>query len=84
MKVISQIIGTALSKKQGRTDYKNSYVHLCYAFWIIITILIFAPIIFYINDVIGGLFLFGAFSSLIFLTFVNLKYIIALLLRYIS
>lgn len=84
MKVISQIIGTALSKKHGRTDFKNPYVHLCYAFWIIITILFFAPIIFYINNILGGLFIFGAFSCLIFLIFINLKYIIALLLRYIS
>ena len=84
MKVISQIIGAALYKKQGTTDVKKPYVHLCYAFWIIITIFFFAPFIFYINNVIGGLFLFGAFSCLIFIIFINLKYIIALFLRYIS
>ena len=84
MKIISQIIGNAASNKKGKTDYKKPYVHLCYTFWIIITILFFAPFIFYIDNVLGGLFLFGAFSCLIFIVFINLKYIIALFLRYIS
>jgi hypothetical protein len=84
MKDISQIVGNSLSQKFGRTGFKKPYVHLCYAFWIIITIIFFTPLIFFINKIIGGLFLFIAISCLIFLVFINLKFIIALILRYIS
>jgi hypothetical protein len=84
MKIISQILGSSLANKHGKIQYKKSYIHMFYAFWIIVTIIFFTSILFYINKVIGGLFLFIGLSCIIFLIFINLKYIIAIFLRYFS
>ncbi|MBU0497827.1 MAG: hypothetical protein KKG04_07730 [Candidatus Thermoplasmatota archaeon] len=83
MMLFSQITGKALYNKQKKIEDSKPYIHLCYACWISIGIILFAPLIYVINNVIGGIFLFGAFLSLIFIVFINLKYILASMLRYL-
>ncbi|MEA3458069.1 MAG: hypothetical protein U9R21_05265 [Candidatus Thermoplasmatota archaeon] len=84
MKIFSEIAGKVLYEKKKKIghDYRT-YMHLCYAFWIIVCIVFFAPLLYFINGIIGGVFLFGAFSTLIFIVFINLKYILAAILRYL-
>lgn len=81
MKVFSQIAGEALFIKRKKTEDSKPYIHLCYACWIIIGIILFSPVLYTINRIIGGIFSFGAIFSLIFIVFINLKYIIAGILR---
>jgi len=83
MKVFSHIAGEALYKKKKKTEDSKPYIHLCYACWIIIGIILFSPLLYTINRVISGIFLFGAIFSLIFIVFINLKYIIAGILRHL-
>jgi hypothetical protein len=84
MKLFSQIAGKALCKKYKKTKNPNPFIHFYYACWIIIGIILISPLVFIINNVIGGIFLFGCLLSLIFICFINLKYIIAFFLRYLN
>jgi len=83
MKLLSRIIGKALYDKYKKTENSKPYIHLLYIYWIIIGIIFFSPPIFIINTVFGGIFLFGALLSLVFIAFLNLKYIIAGILQFL-
>jgi len=83
MKLFSQIVGKALYVKYKKTENSKPYIHLLYICWIITGIIFFSPPIFIINTVIGGIFLFGALLSLVFIVFLNIKYIIAGILQFL-
>ena len=83
MKIFSQIVGRALYFKYKKAENSKPYIHLLYVWWIMIGIVLFFPLIFIINKVIGGIFLFVTLIALFFIIFLNLKYIIAGMLRYL-
>jgi hypothetical protein len=83
MKDFSHIAGEILFEKKKKTEDSKPYIHLCYACWIIIGIVFFSPLLYTINGIFGGIFLFGAIFFLILIVFINLKYIIAGIIQYL-
>ena len=83
MVTFSKITGNALFSKNKNIKDSRPYVNLFYALWIIIAIILFAPLIYNIHNVFGGIFLFIAILTLFFLFFINLKYVLVLFITYI-
>ena len=55
MKNFSQFAGKALYIKKKKTEDSKPYIHLFYIFWIITGIILLTPLIYTINNVIGGI-----------------------------
>lgn len=81
IKLFSENVGKFICKKKKKTNVKP-FIHFCYACWIIIGIIFFVPFLYYINPVIGGIFLFGYIFCLLFIILINFNHILLFILHY--
>jgi len=73
IKLFSEYAGKFLCERRKKTKVEP-YIQFCYACWIIVSIIFFAPFLYYINSVIGGIFLFGSILCILLIVFLNFKY----------
>ena len=81
IKLFSEHIGKFICKKKKKTNVKP-FIYFCYVCWIIISIIFFVPLLYCINSVIGGIFLFGSISCLIFIVLINFNSLLSFILRH--
>lgn len=81
IKLFSEHAGKFICKRKKKTDVKP-FIHFCYTCWIIVSIIFFVPFLYCINSVIGGIFLFGSISFLLFIILINFNHILSFILHY--
>ena len=73
IKLCSEHVGKFLCKRRKKTKVEP-YIQFCYFCWIIVGIIFFTPFLYFINSVIGGIFLFGSILCILLIVFLNFKY----------
>lgn len=84
MKLFSFLCGTRLYKRSNFIQEANPFIYFFNCIWVIFAIIIFVPLVYFINTVLGGILLFSFILIIILCIFINLKYLISIFLRFFT